>query len=279
MIWKLTLITALSLFVIVASGSESNAGQAPDPWADTVVDFVQGDPNIGAFGDPAAALGEPDFSVDPLGGFVSLGFEGQLTLGFDEPILNGPGDDLTIFGDTSADDNILLEISDDGITYVMIPGEVNEHLTSVDIEDFPPLVKINFVRITSLAVGNGAEIDAVGAALNDFDGDGCFNYQEQGADQTFGGLRDPENIWDFFDPNQDGSVTLLDFFAILQRFGAVGDAGIDPLSEPPDPPAYHTRFDRGAVTGPNPWNLGPPNGAISVTDFFSLLVQFGHTCG
>ncbi|MCH7811239.1 MAG: hypothetical protein IH958_01260 [Chloroflexi bacterium] len=113
----------------------------------------------------------------------------------------------------------------------------------------------------------------------DDDGDGCLDTQEHGDDAVLGGQRDPHNFWDFFDPNRDRSVTVLDFFALLQRFASAGDPNIDPLSNPPAPPAYHTRFDRGAVIGANPWNLGPPDGAIAVTDFFSLLVQFGHTCG
>ena len=53
---------------------------------------------------------------------------------------------------------------------------------------------------------------------------------------------------------------------------------IDPLSPVPPPPAYHTRFDRGVVLGPNLWNLGPPDGAIALGDMLSLLVQFGHHC-
>ena len=112
----------------------------------------------------------------------------------------------------------------------------------------------------------------------DSDLDGCTDEREAGTEAAQGGQRDPKNFWDFFDPNRDRSVTVSDFFALLQRFGAVGDPNIDPLSVPPLPPAYHTRFDRGGVTGANAWNLGPPNGAITTTDFFSLLVQFGHTC-
>ncbi|MCH7811670.1 MAG: PQQ-dependent sugar dehydrogenase [Chloroflexi bacterium] len=112
----------------------------------------------------------------------------------------------------------------------------------------------------------------------DSDRDGCLDRQELGDDESLGGRRDPESFWDFFDPNLDGSVSILDFFELLQRFGAVGDAAIDPLSAPPPPPAYHPRFDRGPSVGPNVWNLGPPDGAIATGDFFGLLAQFGHTC-
>ena len=113
----------------------------------------------------------------------------------------------------------------------------------------------------------------------DTDGDGCTDTQENGPDETFGGRRDYRNFWDFFDPNRDGSVSVLDFLAILGRFGAVGDPLIDPLSDPPPAPAYHTRFDRtGAPPGENPWQSGPPDGVIALGDFLALLTQFGHTC-
>ena len=113
----------------------------------------------------------------------------------------------------------------------------------------------------------------------DTDGDGCTDAQEAGPDETRGGRRDPNNFWDFYDPNRDGAVALGDFLAVLARFGSQGDANIDPLSEPPPPPAYHTRFDRGGQTpGGNLWDELPPNGQIGLSDFLSVLGQFGHTC-
>jgi hypothetical protein len=125
----------------------------------------------------------------------------------------------------------------------------------------------------------------------DYDGDGCEDVDENWIDPTVGGLRDPTNFWDFFDvftptglqapfPPQwrDRSVTGLDFFAVLSRFGSSGDPGIDPLSAPPAAPAYHTSFDRGPSGGPNPWNLTAADGAITGQDFFAVLAQFGHTC-
>jgi hypothetical protein len=39
-------------------------------------------------------------------------------------------------------------------------------------------------------------------------------------------------------------------------------------------------FDRSpASAGMDAWDLGPPNGAVSGTDFFAMLAQFGHGCG
>ena len=113
----------------------------------------------------------------------------------------------------------------------------------------------------------------------DTDGDGCTDVQELRADELLGGQRNPEYFWDFYDANRDRAISVLDFFAVLERFGAVGNPAIDPLSDPPPVPAYHTRFDRlPALPGANAWELQPADGAISILDFFSLLVQFGHTC-
>jgi Tol biopolymer transport system component len=118
----------------------------------------------------------------------------------------------------------------------------------------------------------------------DFDQDGCTDAKEAGPDQTLGGLRSPQNFWDFFDtPNasnaRDKSVSGTDFFNILARFGSSGSPSIDPLSPPPSAPAYHTAYDRGpAPGGQNGWRLTAANGAIAGTDFFSVLAQFGHSC-
>ena len=116
----------------------------------------------------------------------------------------------------------------------------------------------------------------------DDDNDGCTDVAELqtavGSEVT-GGRRDPLDFWDFFDPNRDRTVSLGDFLAVLARFNSVGDAGIDPLSPVPLAPAYHTRYDRtGAPPGANPWQAGPPDGSIGLTDFLALLAQFGHTC-
>lgn len=70
-----------------------------------------------------------------------------------------------------------------------------------------------------------------------------------------------------------------DLGRILRPSNELGDTGIDPLSVPPAAPDYHTAFDRGPSSGPEAWNLTQADGAIASTDFFSILSQFGHTCG
>jgi hypothetical protein len=128
-------------------------------------------------------------------------------------------------------------------------------------------------------------------ADSDLDRDGCTDRDElsghmfDGTGAGGGGLRDPWSFWDFFDlPSgipamRDGSVSGIDFFALLARFGATGDPTVDPLSPPSPAPAYHPAFDRGAVMGPYLWNARAADGSITGTDFFTMLSQFSHTCG
>ncbi len=117
----------------------------------------------------------------------------------------------------------------------------------------------------------------------DADLDGCADEQELGSDPTLGGLRDPSSFWDFYDVptglglQRDQSVSGSDIFAVIGRFNATGDAGIDPLSPPPAS-GYHTAYDRGLLVGPDPWDLGAADGSIASTDIFGVIGQFNHSC-
>jgi hypothetical protein len=120
----------------------------------------------------------------------------------------------------------------------------------------------------------------------DTDQDGCTDSREQQiapGSEFSGGRRDHLNFWDFFDtPSlsnvRDKAVAGTDFMRVMSRFGSTGRTSIDPLSPPPPPKAYHTAFDHGVSTGPYPWSLPGPDGAVSGTDFFAVLAQFGHSC-
>jgi hypothetical protein len=132
----------------------------------------------------------------------------------------------------------------------------------------------------------------------DGDSDGCPSKDESltaAGSETFGGQRDPNLFWDFFDtPNasnvRDKAVAAVDFFRVLQRFGAndTGPGAFDRFSDPLSAPSawvsgahrenYHPAFDRGPSSGPNAWNLTAANGAIASTDFNAALSQFGHNC-
>jgi hypothetical protein len=116
----------------------------------------------------------------------------------------------------------------------------------------------------------------------DTDLDGCADTEENGPNAAFGGRRDYLNFWDFFDtPNggnvRDKMVNTADLVRLVGRFASFGDPGVDPLSAPPDPPAYHPAFDRTPL-GPDIWDLGPPDGAIGIQDIALMVFQFGHTC-
>ena len=114
----------------------------------------------------------------------------------------------------------------------------------------------------------------------DDDNDGCSDEQELGPDERLGGRRDPHNFWDFFDPNRDRAVGLLDFLAVLRHFNTAGDPStLDPDGPEPPPGEYWALADRGGqAPGGDPWDELPANGSIGLADFLSVLRQFGHTC-
>ena len=114
----------------------------------------------------------------------------------------------------------------------------------------------------------------------DTDNDGCLDTRENGLDETLGGRRDYLNFWDFFDPNRDRAVGLLDFLAVLRHFNTAGyPATLDPDGPEPLTGEYWASADRGGqAPGGDPWDELPANGSIGLADFLSVLRQFGHTC-
>ena len=134
----------------------------------------------------------------------------------------------------------------------------------------------------------GACVVSMSLALEyDTDKDGCTDAQEMQTapgSEVSGGLRDPNNFWDFFDTpdganNRDRSIGFGDVVRVLMRAGSSGNPMTDPLS-PPDPaPAYHTALDRSSPPpGQNVWNLGAPDGSIGMADVVMVLYQVPHTC-
>jgi hypothetical protein len=105
-----------------------------------------------------------------------------------------------------------------------------------------------------------------------FDGDGdvCSDMEELQSNEALGGRRDSRNPWDFFDPNGDGAVDLLnDIFAVAGAFGLTPADG-----------GYSTTLDRSAAApGGDAWDLGAPDGTVDLlTDIFGAAMQFGHDC-
>ena len=104
---------------------------------------------------------------------------------------------------------------------------------------------------------------------DDTDGDGCTDVQELQPNSRLGGLRDPWNLYDFYDVNGDGSITWAgDILPVANAF----------LQGPGDP-LYTAAKDRGGTLGPFAHNRAGPDGTIGVpNDILPVILQFGHSC-
>ncbi len=101
----------------------------------------------------------------------------------------------------------------------------------------------------------------------DFDLDRCPDKNELSNDQSHGGLRDPFNPWDYFNPTHDGLNRVDDILKVVGQYFI--DAGN---------PSYTTDTDRTAVIGANPWNLSKPNGQQRVDDILAAVKSYFHDC-
>ena len=121
----------------------------------------------------------------------------------------------------------------------------------------------------------------------DSDKDGCPDSLElQGPVQTpnpqkNGGLRDPFNKYDYFDPTGDRAISSADISAVVNKFGqnewkkdltSVATNGVVPN------PLYNPNMDRTKVPGGADWNLGPPNGVVSSEDILAAVKSFNQWC-
>jgi hypothetical protein len=120
-------------------------------------------------------------------------------------------------------------------------------------------------------------------SATDTDGDHCTDLREVGPDETLGGLRDPQNPWDFYD--------------VLGGFYGPPDGVVDnpndllgtiihysPMGYTPGTPSLigsttFDAFDRGQSAGPNAWNMTAPDGVIDLSnDILGSVFQFHHDC-
>jgi len=114
----------------------------------------------------------------------------------------------------------------------------------------------------------------------DDDNDGCPDVKElqtASGSQGTGGLRDPHNPWDYFNPTHDHQNRVDDILLVVAQYHKD-----QYLPSPPNPPNtpnpdYTTNTDRTTI-GPNPWNLGPPNGQQRVDDILESVRQYRHDC-
>ena len=116
-------------------------------WASTVDSLVRGpeditNPGLGlaSAGTASSALGSP---IGQLGRVVSLGDGGSITVGFNTPITNGPGDDFAVFenGFLSGGPGLaylelgLVAVSSDGTDFFTFPA-VSETQTTTQVTAF-----------------------------------------------------------------------------------------------------------------------------------------------
>jgi hypothetical protein len=104
----------------------------------------------------------------------------------------------------------------------------------------------------------------------DSDGDGCPDQVELKNAQGSGGLRDPLNRWDLFNPekvNTPHKQTVSDILKVNAQYG-INQGN----------PAYTIDTDRTVIIGGNVWTLGPPDGQQTVADTLAANKQYNHNC-
>jgi len=102
---------------------------------------------------------------------------------------------------------------------------------------------------------------------HDSDGDRCRDAWELGPNPQFGGMRDPRDQWDYFNPSEDGMNRTDDILAVINHYyAAVGD------------PDYSTAFDRGGLDGPNAWDVLPPDGRVRIDDILAAVRSYLQDC-
>jgi len=116
------------------------------------------------------------------------------------------------------------------------------------------------------------------SADTDDDNDACPDVDEvqtSAGSELSGGLRNPHDGNDYFNPTGDGLNRIDDVLLIVQAYFDDDDDGNPGL--PPYEPGYDPGTDRTYV-GPLAWNLGPPNGLQRVDDILNSVKHYFHDC-
>ncbi len=141
-------------------------------WADHVISSSQGKKKDGSPVDanrsnPLAALGAAENDTNPIH-FFSLGFGGQIVLGFDNYIMNGSGNDLQIYEATNEpypDETVQVYASQDGIAWSDLGNYSKDAL--VDLGSLPWAKFIKIVDTTNPALhtstADGYDLDGIKA--------------------------------------------------------------------------------------------------------------------
>ncbi len=130
-----------------------------------------------------------------------------------------------------------------------------------------------FLRVTNPCVWDSGYWGCANAPLRDpgcdqdTDGDRCRDAWELGPNPQFGGQRNPQDPWDYFNPTGDGRNRIDDIMAVVNKYFV--DAS---------QPGYSTAYDRGGRYGPHAWNLLPPDGLIRIDDILTALRSYMQDC-
>jgi hypothetical protein len=97
-------------------------------WASSIEAFDRGPQDFMVPGSPAASFGMATDILGPAGSPCSLGDGGSITVGFNAPVVNGPGADFVVFENAfSFEGDVFMEIgfvevSSDGIQFARMPA-------------------------------------------------------------------------------------------------------------------------------------------------------------
>jgi hypothetical protein len=113
--------------------------------------------------------------------------------------------------------------------------------------------------------GAGEPIVELGPTI-DSDADGCSDATELILSPEYGGVRDPDDFWDFFDVTGDAAIDIVDALSVLTYFG---DPGVS---------APANLRDRSIPDPQQPWRTGEEDDGVDVADVVNNLQSFGHAC-
>jgi hypothetical protein len=149
----------------------SNAVSASDPeivaWATSVKSLVRGPVNISNPGLGAASFGSASDALGQANGtsLVSLGDGGSITVGFDQPIANGPGADFAVFENGLASGSAyflelgFVEVSSDGTNFFRFP-DVSLTPSTTQVSSFGVLDPTNLYDLAgNFVAGFGTPFD------------------------------------------------------------------------------------------------------------------------
>ena len=149
-------------------GSTAIAYNSPQivAWATTVQDLTRGPLNIANPGGGLASFGSGASALGPTGidttAVVSLGDGGHITLGFAQPITDGPGYDFAVFENGLSDTFLELgfvEVSSDGNNFFRFPS-ISLTPTATQVGSFGALDPTNLNDIAGkYRVGFGTPFD------------------------------------------------------------------------------------------------------------------------